>query len=85
MSETGKRGIATSGLCFNFTTDKMVSVNCSVFNRSSDKTFFPWSIVSLGVPDITVQQFYDEKVLHCLIEQSKQELNWHFQENSRIL
>ena len=59
----------------------MVSVNCSVFNRSSDKTFFPWSIVSLGVPDITVQQFYDEKVLHCLVEQSKQELNWHFQEN----
>ena len=56
----------------------MVFVNCSVFNHSSNKTIFPWSIVSLGVPGITVQQFYHEKVLRCLEEQSEQELESAF-------
>ena len=47
----------------------MVFVNCSVYNRSLSKTIFPWTIMSLGVPGITVQQFYSEKIFTSLQEQ----------------
>ena len=41
----------------------MALVNCSVVNRTSNKTVLPWSIVSAGESGITVQQFYDEKIV----------------------
>ena len=41
----------------------MAIVNCSVVNRTSNKTVLPWSIVSAGESGITVQQFYDEKIV----------------------
>ena len=41
----------------------MAQVNCSVLNRASNKTVFPWSIsVESGV---TVQQFCDEKIRYA--------------------
>ena len=41
----------------------MALVNCSVVNRTSNKTVLPWSILSAGESGITVQQFYDEKIV----------------------
>jgi hypothetical protein len=40
----------------------MALVNCSVLNRTSNKTVLPWSIMSVE-SGVTVQQFYDEKVV----------------------
>ena len=40
----------------------MALVNCSVLNRTLNKTVLPWSIISVE-SGVTVQQFYDEKVV----------------------
>ena len=45
----------------------MSLVNCSVFNRSTNRLLLPWSILSVGISGITVQQFYDDKVI-CELE-----------------
>ena len=40
----------------------MALVNCSVLNRTSNKTVLPWSIMFVE-SGVTVPQFYDEKVV----------------------
>ena len=41
----------------------MSLLNCSVFNHSSNKTAFHWCILSTGNARITVQQFYEDKII----------------------
>ena len=41
----------------------MCLVNCCVVNRTSNKTIFPGSILSTGECGVTVQQFYEEKIV----------------------
>ena len=46
----------------------MALVNCSVVNRTLNKTVLPWSILSAGESGITIQQFYDEKIV-CKVQE----------------
>ena len=52
----------------------MALVNCSVRNCTSNKTVFPWSIMSVE-GGVTVQQFNDEKVACKLPEHKEVRLN----------
>ena len=56
----------------------MALVNCSVVNRTSKKTVLPWSIMSTGESGITVQQFYNERLLCKLKEPHEMELQSAF-------
>ena len=53
----------------------MALVNCSVLNRTSNKTVLPWSIMSVE-SGVTVQQFYDEKVVCKLPDELDLESAW---------
>ena len=44
----------------------MCLVNCCVVNVTTNKTIFPWSILSTGESGVTVKQFYEEKVVNKL-------------------
>ena len=44
----------------------MCLVNICVMSRTSNKTVFPWSILSTGECGATVQQFYEEKIVNEL-------------------
>ena len=46
-----------------------VSRELQCFNRSSNKTVFPWCILSTGDAGITVQQFYEDKIICKLQKQ----------------
>ena len=46
----------------------MALVNCSVVNLTLNKTVPPWSILSAGESGITIQQFYDEKIV-CKVQE----------------
>ena len=61
----------------------MALVNCSVVNRTSNKTVLPWSIVSAGESGITVQQFYDEKIVTQFSVSDEMDLELAFLEKSK--
>jgi len=44
-------------------------MKCSVVNHSSNRTAFPWCILSIGDSGVTAQQFYDEKIMCKLQKQ----------------
>ena len=56
----------------------MALVNCSVVNCTSNKTVLPWSILSAGESGITIQQFYDEKVVCKVHELNEMDLESAF-------
>ena len=56
----------------------MALVNCSVVNRTSNKTVLPWSILSAGESGITIQQFYAEKIVCKVHELNEMDLESAF-------
>ena len=52
-------------------------VNCCVVN-GTNKILFPWSILSTGESGVTVQQFYEQKVIHELNSPEEVELEAAF-------
>ena len=64
----------------------MSLLNCSVFNHSSNKTAFHWCILSTGDAGITVQQFYEDKIICELQKQgvvNEMQLKFAFLGNSK--
>lgn len=64
----------------------MSLLNCSVFNHSSNKTAFHWCILSTGNARITVQQFYEDKIICELQKQgvvNEMQLKFAFLGNSK--
>ena len=55
----------------------MCLVNCCVVD-GSNKILFPWSILSTGESGVTVQQFYEQKVLQELNPPGEVELEAAF-------
>ena len=55
----------------------MSMINCSVFEWSTNQTLLPWCIMSVGESGVTVQQFYDEKIV---FEVGK----WHVMDNIHL-
>ena len=55
-------------LCISFVQllVAMCLVNCCVVNVTTNRTIFPWSILSTGDSGVTVRQFYEEKVVNQL-------------------
>ena len=62
----------------HFIATGMAPVNCSVVNHTSNKTVFPWSIMSARESGVTVQQFYNEHLLCKLKEPPEMELQSAF-------
>ena len=55
----------------------MCLVNCCVID-GSNKILFPWSILSTGESGVTVQQFYEQKVIQELNSSGEVELEAAF-------
>ena len=55
----------------------MCLVNCCVVN-GTNKVLFPWSILATGESGVTVQQFYEQKVVHELNSSEDVELEAAF-------
>ena len=56
----------------------MALVNCSVVNRTSNKTVLSWSILSAGESGITIQQFYDKRMVCKVHELNEMDLESTF-------
>ena len=81
------KGERIKARCASFRIDHFIAtgmalVNCSVVNCTSNKTVFPWSIMSAGKSGVTIQQFTMNTYFANL---KKWNFNWHFLENPRIL
>ena len=64
-------------------------INCSVYNRSVNKTLFPWKILSVDELGINVEQYYKRKVFQEIYRTSKihprsMNSSQHFLEEARI-
>ena len=51
----------------------MCMINCCVYNRSVNRTLFPWRILSINEPGTTIEQYFEQRVFKE-IEDPPQEL-----------
>ncbi len=40
----------------------MCMINCCVYNRSVNRTLFPWRILSINEPGTTIEQYFEQRV-----------------------